>query len=70
MSAKKERGTWIQCANCGKIYHIEQEVSIDRTYVPAYCPRCEHEVGLNLGDNKDDLYLYMDVNVDQRYYEY
>ena len=70
MYVSKEKGTWIQCANCGKVYHIAQNVPIDEMYVTSYCPGCEHKRGLNLGDNKDDIGLYIDVNMDPRYYEY
>lgn len=34
------------------------------------CPRCEGRVGLNCGDKEQDIYLYMNINLDNRYYNY
>ena len=66
----KEKGAWIQCQECGHIYYIEENVKIDQLYITSYCPRCDGIKGLNLGDNQDDLYMYTNVTMDPRYYEY
>ena len=70
MDTKKE-GTYVQCQNCGHIYYIEKNIPINKLYIASFCPRCKEYVnGLNCGNNKDDLYLFTNVNVDPRYYEY
>ena len=64
-------GTWIQCQECGQIYCIDSSVPIDKLYITSFCPRCgEYTKGLNCGDNKDDVYLYANLNTDPRYYRY
>ena len=70
MSAEKEKETWVQCTECGKVYSIYRSIPIERMYVACFCPRCEHTKGLNLGDSVEDKYLYMDINMDERYYKY
>lgn len=71
MKIVSEQGCWIQCQHCGRIYHIRDTVPIDKLYVTSFCPRCnDYTTGLNCGRNKDELYLYANVNVDPRYYEY
>ena len=71
VTGSKDKGCWIQCQQCGDIYWIEEEVPIDKLYVASVCPRCgDYGNGLNCGDNKDDLYLYMNENLDPRYYMY
>lgn len=70
MVTSKEKETWIQCTNCGKIYCIEKFVPIDKLYVASVCPRCGCEKGLNCGDDEGDIYLYANINVDPRYYQY
>lgn len=60
--------TWVQCTGCGKIYQIPQRVSTDRLYVMTNCSRCGVTKALNLGDNKDDIYYFYDINLDNRCY--
>lgn len=60
--------TWVQCQTCGKIYQIPCAVSIEKLYVLANCPTCGVTTGLNLGEKKEDLYYFMDINMDSRYY--
>ena len=67
----KEQGTWIQCQQCGEIYFIQESVPIDKLYVASFCPRCdEYTKGLNCGDSIEDIYLFVNTNVDPRYYQY
>lgn len=54
--------------NCGKIYRVENEISLDKMYIYSYCPCCEHKRALVLGDNMEDIYELYDVNLDNRYY--
>lgn len=67
MSTERKKGyTWIQCQTCGKIYQISRSVPIDETFIAINCSECGITAGLNLGDEKDDIYLYMNPNVDNR----
>jgi hypothetical protein len=59
--------TWVQCQCCGKIYAITQKISIDTLFVKSVC-RCGYDKALNLGHDRDDVYLYINPNVDGRYY--
>ena len=68
MSTELERTSWVQCTTCGKIYQTQQEISIEELYVVIDCSVCGDTTGLNLGDNEDDIYLYMCENYDPRYY--
>lgn len=70
MNATKKHGCWIQCQHCGEIYHIDENIPIDKMYVTQPCPKCDARHGLNCGSELDDLYLYANVNVDSRYYKY
>lgn len=63
----KER-TWIQCQSCGNVYQINKKVSIEKSIVESVCPICRGHVGLNCGDKEEDIYVYMNVNLDNRYY--
>lgn len=67
-TGKKKKDTWLQCSECGKIFQIPYSVSIEELYVTAECPRCDSTKGLNLGDKQEDIYLYENPNVDERYY--
>ena len=35
-----------------------------------HCPYCGETRGLNLGERKEDIYFYYNVNLDDRYYNY
>ena len=71
MSGTKDRGTFIQCQQCGHIYHIKENVPVDKLYVACICPKCdEYGQGLNCGSDESDIYLYMNENVDPRFYRY
>ena len=60
--------TYVQCQYCGHIYRIASKVSIEDSIIESKCPRCGDMVGLNLGDKEEDIYLYMNVNIDWRYF--
>ena len=70
MSGAKEQGTWLQCAHCGKIYHVDQKVPIDKLYIESVCARCGCGQALNLGDDESEIYYYYDSNLDERFYQY
>ena len=70
MSTAKQ-GCWLQCAQCGKIYFVEQKVPIDKLYVVSVCAGgCECERALNLGDDESQIYTYYDPVLDERFYKY
>lgn len=60
---------YTQCQECGHISKVlVHEYNVEDIYIDEYkCPRCGYEVGLNCGENKSDIYLYMNSNVDPRY---
>lgn len=64
----KKNITYIQCQTCGKIYKIPCTVQVDKLYVKANCPNCGVVTGLNLGGEKEDLYYFLNENLDYRYY--
>ena len=64
----KESKAWVQCRNCGHVYDIDRRVSIEDLFVTAFCPRCNHNKALNCGENKYEIPLYADRNLDRRYY--
>lgn len=64
----KKIKTWVQCTGCGKIYQIPQRVSIEKLYIITNCSTCGITKVLNLGEQKEDIYYFYDVNTDPRYY--
>lgn len=70
MKSEGKQSTWVQCQSCGKIYQIADKVSIEKSIIQSVCPRCGDYVGLNCGDKEEDVYIYMNLNLDERYYIY
>ena len=70
MKLKVEQVTYVQCQCCGHIYQTADKVSAEESIVCTMCPRCGENVGLNCGDNKDDIYIFMNPNLDGRYFMY
>ena len=70
MGMARKQGCWLQCVSCGEIHFIEKAVPIDQLYVTAMCPKCGHYKAINCGDKKDDIVLYADSYLDERYYQY
>jgi len=68
-SGWKDR-TWIQCQSCGHLYLINKKVSIEKSIVKSICPRCRGHIGLNCGDKQEDIYVYINPNLDERYFNY
>ena len=66
----KKKKTFVQCTNCGKIYQISHSVDVEELYVTAYCKECESRMAINLGDKEEDIYLYMNPNLDERFFSY
>ena len=69
MKSKKER-SFIQCLNCGHIHTVEWTIPISVSVVTIECPKCEWEKGLNCGNKEEDLYVYYDPYLDERYFIY
>ena len=67
---RSEDRTFLQCTDCGKIYDVYDDISIEALYVHSCCPRCGHIRALNIGNSEDEKYLYYDVSLDERYYKY
>ncbi len=67
---KQSSFVYVQCRYCGNIYYLEQDVSIDEFIIDAECPECGYEKALNCGENRDDIYYYMDTTLDPRFYLY
>lgn len=60
----------IQCTTCGRVHDSRSEYPIEELYVEDYCPDCGSYIGLNLGDNKENLYELYDANLDERFFIY
>ena len=70
MKSEGKQSTWVQCQSCGNIYQIADKVSIEKSIIQSECPRCGENIGLNCGDKEEDIYIYMNPNLDERYYIY
>lgn len=70
VDAREKETTWIQCQCCGNIYQVNRKIPIGVSIVRLECQKCGEYSGLNCGNNEDDLYIYMNPNVDERYYSY
>ena len=68
MKGGRQDRTWIQCQRCGHIYQTNKKISIEKSIVKSVCPECGGHVGLNCGDKEEDIYVYMNPNLDRRYY--
>ena len=60
---EKEDCTWVQCRSCGHIYQVPRKYPSDVLFIESWCPKCECEMALNCGESKDEIYLYMDINL-------
>ena len=70
MKSRGEQGAFIQCQSCGNVYLIADKVSVEKSIVESVCPRCGGHIGLNCGDKEEDIYIYINPNLDERYYLY
>lgn len=68
MDLKKKKCYHIQCQVCGTIYTVQRNIPFEEMCVKENCPNCGVVTGLNLGDNENDVYIYMNENIDPRYY--
>ena len=66
---------WVQCKACGKVHRVNSKdasVSDDDVYTePIFCPRCRDGTKhLLIGENREDVYLFGDNSLDERYFIY
>ena len=64
---------WVQCSRCGHLHKIKSKdasISDDDLYTePIYCNFCRDSTKhLIIGEYKDDVYLYGDSSLDERFY--
>ena len=64
----KRKTCYLQCQECGTIYVVPRKIPIEETFVKDNCPNCGMTTGLNLGDNEENIHLYMNINMDRRIY--
>ena len=69
VGTRKEK-TWIQCLNCGHIHIVERKIPISVSVVKLECPKCEWSKGLNCGNKEEDVYIFYDPGLDERYFNY
>jgi hypothetical protein len=61
--------TYIQCTQCGCVHYVNKYIPFKVDYLKSFCRNCEKTtVCLNLGQDDDDKYIYMDINLDSRYF--
>ena len=70
MKSERKQSTFVQCQSCGEIYQTVDKVSIEKSIIQSVCPVCGECVGLNCGDKEEDIYIYINTNLDKRYYIY
>ena len=69
MYNKSDCKTYVQCTQCGNVHYINDYIPFEKDYLKSFCPNCcEATTHLNLGQNEEDKYIYMDINLDSRYY--
>lgn len=63
---------WFQCQECGYTHQEDDAFNIeDQLFVQKYCPKCrDGTTHLWVGENSEDKYLYGNIILDKRYYEY
>ena len=61
---------WAQCQVCGHLHKVKmRDISEDDLYIEEHCPRCRDGTKhLWCGENKEDVYIYYNLNTDPRYY--
>lgn len=64
---------WVQCSKCGHLSKVKSKdasISDDDLYTkPIFCPKCRDGTKhLFIGEHKDDVCLYGDTMLDERFY--
>jgi hypothetical protein len=67
-----ERSTQVfQCMQCGELHEVDMIYnSEDDIYVKMKCKNCREDTLHLYCGNQDDKYIYYDLNMDYRYYQY
>ena len=64
---------WGQCQVCGHLHKVKDtSISDDDLYTnPIWCPRCRDGTKhLLIGEHKEDVYIFGNNNLDERYFIY
>ena len=65
---------FVQCQCCGKVHQVKSRdasISDDDLYTePLYCPRCRGETKHIVIGNEEDIYIYSNNNLDERFFIY
>ena len=65
-----EKG-YFQCQNCGLTHKEKIRFNEEYTYIKVPCPRCRGETKhLWVGNKPEDVYIYGNSNLDERYFIY
>ena len=64
----KRKPCYLQCQKCGTVYTSQRKILIEELFIQSNCQSCGVATALNLGDNEDDVHLYMNINMDRRIY--
>ena len=65
-----EKG-YYQCQSCGEIHRKKIKFNINELYVKFLCPCCKERTShLWVGDNEEDKWLYMNINIDPSLFNY
>lgn len=60
---------WFQCQQCGYLHKEKIRDNSENLYIKIECPKCRGETKhVCVGEHKEDVYLYGNLNVDPRYY--
>lgn len=66
---------WVQCSRCGSLHRVrsrDASISDDCLYTePIFCEYCKVSTKhLLIGEAPEDVYLYGDITLDKRFYNY
>lgn len=63
---------WMQCQVCGQLHKVKmKDTSDEDVFIELYCPRCRDETShILIGKYREDVYLYGNMNLDERYFIY
>lgn len=68
MGSKKAK-TYVQCTRCGNVHNIRKFISVEEMYTNTYCEKCKCILKhINLGNDKNEIDLFKDINIDSRWY--
>jgi hypothetical protein len=64
---------WVQCQICGELHEVQSKdasISDDDLYTTKiYCSKCRDGTKhILIGENKEDIYVFGNINLDKRYF--